>query len=386
MYLPNYKDGSIVNLMSSISLALNGKPKYNPLSILDEKELKKSKNIVLIVIDGFSYEYLVKKHKNTIFYKNLKGKMTSVFPSTTASAISTFVTGFPVQQNAISGWFTYLKELGTVSTILPFNPRYGGEPFSKFGIDPKLIFKTKPFSETINAKSYYLTSKGLSGTDYTDSFIGKSEIVPYRNLNDFMRALAYVLKFRNSRKKFIYGYWPELDTEAHLYGINSSKTYSHLRKLNSAFEKLLKKIENTNTTLIITGDHGLIDSTPKHTIFLENHPNLKKCLTLPLCGESRVVYCYVKPSKEKDFIKYVKEKLSKYCYLYKSEELIRNNYFGLFEPDKTLYDRIGDYVLIMKENYVMKDALLGEERTPLIGYHGGVSKEEMHVPLIVIKK
>jgi len=84
------------------------------------------------------------------------------------------------------------------------------------------------------------------------------------------------------------------------------------------------------------------------------------------------------------FEAYVKQHFDGICELYKGEELISNSYFGLFEPDKRLFDRVGDYVLIMRDNYVIKDFLLGEEERFNIGYHGGVSKEEMFVPLIVI--
>jgi hypothetical protein len=54
-------------------------------------------------------------------------------------------------------------------------------------------------------------------------------------------------------------------------------------------------------------------------------------------------------------------------------------------PEPRLFDRIGDYVLIMKENYIIKDFVLGETEKFHIGNHGGVSKEEMLVPLIVIE-
>ena len=40
--------------------------------------------------------------------------------------------------------------------------------------------------------------------------------------------------------------------------------------------------------------------------------------------------------------------------------------------------------MLMKEDYVFYDKLLGEQRVPFIGNHGGLSSEEMHVPLIVI--
>ena len=37
----------------------------------------------------------------------------------------------------------------------------------------------------------------------------------------------------------------------------------------------------------------------------------------------------------------------------------------------------------MKENYILKDWLVGEERYRHVGVHGGVSSAEMGVPLIV---
>ena len=54
MALPNYKDGSIVNLMSSIAGSFGLKTKYKPLKDLANI---KSKNIVLIIIDGLGYNY-----------------------------------------------------------------------------------------------------------------------------------------------------------------------------------------------------------------------------------------------------------------------------------------------------------------------------------------
>jgi hypothetical protein len=39
----------------------------------------------------------------------------------------------------------------------------------------------------------------------------------------------------------------------------------------------------------------------------------------------------------------------------------------------------------MKENFVIKDLVLGEEPYQFIGHHGGVSSAEMFVPLIVVE-
>ena len=57
----------------------------------------------------------------------------------------------------------------------------------------------------------------------------------------------------------------------------------------------------------------------------------------------------------------------------------------MYKPNPKLKDRIGDYVLIMKEGHIIKDSLMGRKESYHIGNHGGVSKEEMFVPLIVVK-
>ncbi len=64
------------------------------------------------------------------------------------------------------------------------------------------------------------------------------------------------------------------------------------------------------------------------------------------------------------------------------DELVKQEFFGLFTPHPRLFDRVGDYLLIAKENYMLREDLLGEERETLIGHHGGVSEQEMFVPLI----
>ncbi len=137
--------------------------------------------------------------------------------------------------------------------------------------------------------------------------------------------------------------------------------------------------------MIISADHGLINTNePKKIIEIKNHPEFAKTMTLPLCGEPRVAFCYVKPLKIKQFKDYIKKNFSECCDIYKSEDLIKKNYFGLFGANPKLSDRVGDYVLIMKGDYIIKEFVEGEDFNIFIGNHGGVSKEEMFVPLIIL--
>jgi len=80
--------------MSSISNSFGKKHDYRELNLLDSKELKKFKNVVLIVIDGLGYNYL-KKQENSFLLNNLKTSLTSTFLSTTACANTSFSVGYP---------------------------------------------------------------------------------------------------------------------------------------------------------------------------------------------------------------------------------------------------------------------------------------------------
>jgi hypothetical protein len=48
-----------------------------------------------------------------------------------------------------------------------------------------------------------------------------------------------------------------------------------------------------------------------------------------------------------------------------------------------LTERIGDYVLLMKDRYIISDWLPVEKRYHHVGVHGGVSEAEMLVPVVL---
>jgi len=376
---PDYNN-SIVNLMSSIAGAFHKKSTYSELKQLPAKELENSKNIVLLVLDGLGYKYLMRRGLN--LKENLRGKITSVFPPTTASAITTFLTGTAPQQHALTGWFVHLKELGVVTEILPFHPRIGGEEFTRYDIKVEDILEVKPFSEKLGVSSYIIQPRKISKSSYSRANAKKSKIFSYTNFNGLLRRINSAIKSHHQRK-YIYAYWPLLDSIGHKNGIHSKKAQRHLLEMDKKISCFTKKLKGTETTLIITADHGQVDTQKEKLLWLEDHPKLKECLTLPLCGDARTSYCYVHPTKARQFQDYIKRKLSPFCQIYRSEELIKRKYYGLFEPNPKLIDRIGDYVLIMKENYVFRDKILNKKRNFHIGNHGGDSEDEMFVPLIV---
>jgi len=381
MVLPDYKKRGIVNLMSSIEKGLGGKSRYNPLSMLKPSQVKKYDNIILMIIDGMGYEFLQKHGRKTILMKNLRGKMTSVFPSTTAAALPTFITGLAPQQHAITGWFMYLKELGIVILPIHFSTRAGRKPLNH-KIDTSKLYSQKTIFKRIKRKSYPLFPAEISHTLAMKITIKDTKITKYSKTSQLFSKIEKLAKQKH--KKLIFAYWRTIDKMSHKYGTKSPKTKQQLKILDKKIKQLTKKIKGTNTLIIATADHGLINTPKNKRILMNNHPKLKQALTLPLCGDVRAAQCYVHPSKAKEFEKYTKTKLKKYCTMHTRKELIKKNYFGLFKPNPKLFDRTGDYTLIMKDNYLIKDFVLGEKKHIHTGNHGGTSKQEMHVPLILI--
>ena len=383
--LPDYKGNSIINLMSSISNNFGKKHDYLELNSLKSKELQKFKNIVLVVVDGLGYNYL-KKQEKSFLLENLKSRLTSTFLSTTACANTAFSVGYPAQQHGLTGWDINLKEVGAITTILPFVTRYGSEPLTNAQFDMNQIMDIKPFHKGFKGKCFTLIDKKFSNSSYTNYVSKETEIIATKTYNNTFTKLKELIKKKSVKRRLIHAYIPELDSMAHEEGINSKKVNEIFLDLDKRIKNLSKSIKGTNTLLLVVADHGFIDSTPKTEIWIEDIAGLKECLTIPLAGEMRVRDVFVRPSKVKKFDNIVKTKLSKICWCYKGEQLIKDNFYGLGKPNRKLIDRVGDYVLIMKENYILRDKLANYKKPMKFykGCHGGVSSDEMFVPLVLV--
>ncbi|NIR31596.1 MAG: alkaline phosphatase family protein [Gammaproteobacteria bacterium] len=383
--LPDYHGGSIVNLMCSILREL-GTPgprsDYPPLTGLEAGELGRSRHLVVLVIDGLGYGYLLGRHPSSHLGARVRQRLTSVFPSTTASAVTTFLTGTAPQQHAVTGWFGWFRELGVVAATLPFRVRAGGASLGAMGVTPRSVFDQPSVFERIDRRSHILLPREFVDSDYTCVHAGPAERHGYASLSSLFERLYTLLRSVRD-PAYIYAYWPELDALAHAHGVGSAAVAEHFEALDAGFADLVRALAGTDTTIIATADHGFIDTSPETVLELADHPVLSQTLRMPLCGEPRVAYCYVSPRARGQFERYVGERLGEQAQLYASEDLLNQGFFGHGEPHPRLRDRIGDYALIMKERYVIRDVIPGEQPPAHVGVHGGLSEDEMYVPLIV---
>ena len=136
MPVPDYKGGSIVNLMASLEIGLGGDPpRYPPCRLLDPVRVAARRQVLLLVIDGLGFNYLLGHAGAACLNRHVAGGLTSVFPSTTTTAVTTFLTGDAPQQHGLTGWHMYFQELGAVMAVLPGRPRFGGCALGEAAID-----------------------------------------------------------------------------------------------------------------------------------------------------------------------------------------------------------------------------------------------------------
>ncbi|MFP3982117.1 MAG: alkaline phosphatase family protein [Desulfurivibrionaceae bacterium] len=381
MIRPDY-NYSIVNLVSSLILASGGKPRgYAPLVGLEERELS-GRPLVLLVIDGLGDSFLG-NFPDSFLFRHRKRRLSSVFPPTTATAVTSFYTGVGPRQHGIIGWYTFFKEMGTVATVLPFRPRYGGPSFSGAGVSPAQFIGSDSLFNSLDIPCHVVLPHYLIDSGYSRTLSGKAQRHSYEDLAGMFARLENLAV--SGKAGMVIAYLPDLDSLAHEKGISSPEVKTLFRELDRQCQTFLPEVADSGATVLISADHGLVDSSADRVIHLNDHPRLASTLALPLCGDPRCAYCYVRPERQGDFEHYIDHELGFACELKTGRDLIREGYFGPGPSSPRLEERIGDYALLMRDNYVIKDCLLTEDRaSEQKGVHGGLTEEELYVPLILL--
>ena len=191
MHKPDY-DSSIVNLMASISVALGANASgYAPLQTLSRYRFA-DRPVVLLLVDGMG-DALLRRFPDSALQRQRIGTLTSVFPSTTASAITSLHTGVAPQQHAITGWHMWLKELGSVAAILPFAPRHGGAPYSSAGWTPATLIGAPPLTERLDCPCHQLSPSHIVDSDFSRAGAGRAHRSGYASLEEFFGRLVQLV-------------------------------------------------------------------------------------------------------------------------------------------------------------------------------------------------
>jgi len=376
-FLPDYSGGGFVNLIASLAEARGGRPRHAPLAALPAEELRAATNVVFMIVDGLGDRYLSANGAGGALLRHRRGAISAVFPSTTATAITAGFTGATPAEHGLTGWYTYFSETACVGAPLPFVRRGDKRPL---GVAPGRLFVEPPFFDMLADRVIVVTWKVIVDAIYNAFHCGRAERRSYDSLEGFVEQTAAAVR-SGTERKFIYAYWPEFDALSHQHGVGSAPVREHFAALDQALGRLLERLAGSDTTVVITADHGFVDVPAAEAVDLP--PELAAQLRFPLCGERRVAFCHVHDSRS--FVERAKETLGECADIRPSWELVEEGWFGPGRLHARFAERIGDVAIVMHGHGTVKDRVPGEKPHDFIGDHGGTSEDEMRIPLVVAK-
>jgi hypothetical protein len=377
MFRPDYAGSGFINLVASLVEAAGGAPRHPPLASLPVAELRSAQNIVFLIVDGLGDNYVKANGAGGKIAAHRRGAISAVFPSTTASAITTSFTGATPLEHGLTGWFTYFSEAACVGAPLPFQRR--GER-TALGVKPGQLFVEDPLFDGLAMRSIVVSWRKIIDSAYNVHHCGRAGRLAYDDLPSFLEQTVRAVK-SGPERKFVYAYWPEFDALSHQHGVGSAEVRAHFKALDGMFGELLARLAGTDTLVVLTADHGFIDCPPEESLELPSE--LSAMLRFPLCGERRVAFCYVQDQKA--FIGKAKSVLGSRADVRPSRELLDEGWFGAGRAHPRFAERIGDVAIVMNGRGTVKDWVPGEPRHLHIGNHGGISEDEMNIPLVVAK-
>lgn len=351
--------------MPSILAALHKTP--------NRLHLRPTRHAVVVVIDGLGMQNLMSRAGHARFLNstvNVDNTIDAGFPTTTASALTTLVTGvFPGEHGMVG--YRVRGEDGVIRNQLT---GWGPEMKAELWQRSSTVFETAAgegiVSCAIGHKRYEtsgLTQAILRGASYVSAskLIERFEIA-YECCQQPERSLSYV-------------YCSELDQIGHEKGWTNSEWTQTLEEIDNALLSVFHTLPK-ESALFVTADHGMVDVEIESHMFYGEHPHLLKYVS-DVGGEPRCLQLYLKDASYADeVIRIWQETYGKYAWVVGKQEVFEQKWFGP-QVHEDVRPRIGDVLVAAKEEYAFyRDA--SSEGTSMKGQHGSLTGHERQVPFL----
>jgi hypothetical protein len=400
---PKYDGQCISNLPDTFCKLLHVKNEHSlsSPSLYDYANQSNIENLVFLLLDGFGYnsiQYALEKFGLPSFEKVQQRSfilpLTSVFPSTTSTATTCLHTGLTPQEHGIVGYTMYMSEIGAIAQMLDMGPVFGRRSLFEIGFDPAKFIGKMTLHEKLAASgipSNLYINKYIVGSGLSQITNRGANIVPILTSPDLFVSLRKNLESRESGgANFHFAYYATPDTIAHARGPFTATYASEVEAIFHTIQReLYEKLDNDiakRTLLLISADHGLAQIKQENIIDIALHPDLLRMLKVPPTGDSR---CLVLHSRSKEEIQkiedYFRHRFSDQFLVMESIDALKKGLFGFGEVKESLRDRIGDLIAIPKGNAAVDNSNVQPRTEYVPGRHGGLSKDEMIVPLIASK-
>lgn len=377
--LPNYNH-CILNTITSVLKYYNVESKHKSLESLDRILEKGYKKVVFLILDGMGEEILKNVSPNGFFSNNKIDCVTSVYPSTTTAALTTYYSGKPPYETGWIAWSQYFKEYGRTVDMFSHKESYLKEDVTKGRINVfNTILNYKSVYEAIeeknpNVKAYEVTP--------TYSEMRSKRSVRADDIDQVIDAIEMLCS--SNDEKFIMAYCDKPDSVLHKYGTTSEEAKSFILDAERKVKELANKLPE-DTLLFVSADHGHKDIEKAYSLL--EYPEIQECLYMPISLESRVVSFCVKENMRKEFEERFNNLFKDEFLLMTKEEFLERSFLGFGDKHPKIDEFLGNYIaLSTSSSIIIIESFLAEGKPVKKSTHCGLSKEEMEVPVIIAKK
>lgn len=357
--LPDYGGACISSLVPALLEPAEQVPTWLPSAALEADQ------VVLLVLDGLGWDQLGDRRGLAPTLAGMAGgPITSVTPSTTATALTSIATGLPPGEHGVVGYRIAVE--GEVLNVLRWSTP-GGD--ARRHIQPER-FQTHPAfaaqRPAVVTKAEFATS-GFSGAHLSEvRFNG------YRVPSTMVTEVGRLLRAGES---FLYAYYDGVDKVAHEYGLGA-----HYDAEVAFADRLVADVLEampSGAALVVTADHGQVDVGDR---IRHLDPSLLPHVALQ-SGEGRFRWLHARSGRAAALLEAATAHHGDDAWVVTRDQTIDEGWWGPAVTDAAR-QRLGDVALVAREPVSFHD---DADSGPfvLIGRHGSMTSAEMLVPCLV---
>ncbi len=357
--LPAYDGGCITNVVPALLHPPEVTPSWLPAAAVE------ADRVVLLVIDGLGWEQLEARRHLAPTLAGLAGAaITTVAPSTTATALTSISTGLPPGEHGVMGYRIHVDS--EILNVLRWTTPRGD---ARRTIPPAALQPNAPFG---GQRPPVLTRAEFSGSGFTLAHLDPVRFTGYRTLGTLASELV---RLARAGEPFVYGYYEGLDKVSHEYGLHDQYD-EELRWIDHLVSTLLEELP-AGTAVVLTADHGQVE-TGDNVVELPSdvltHVSVQS-------GEGRFRWLHARSGRAGPLADAAEAHLGELAWVRTREEVIADGWYGAKVTDAAT-SRIGDVLLAAKGTVAFFDP---NDTGPyvLVGRHGSLTSAEMLVPLLV---
>lgn len=403
---PLYQSYCFANLPATIQYLLTGQGQSAlPMDVLDSLPTRYNK-VVFIFLDAFGWRFFDQFANHfpllkTCLQQGTISKLTSQFPSATAAHVTCINTGLNVAQSGVFEWYYYEPLVDALITPLRFS--YAGDSqqntLKTSGIAPEAFYPSRTLHQTLHnlgVQSHIFQPAANIHSLYSSMiFKGTTSRNPFRTLEQALDQLTARVLTKEESPAFYLLYYDTIDTTGHISGPGSQALADELKyffqSLEQRFYQKLRHLTG-DTLLMITADHGQTEVSPDTTCYLNQAmPDLVTYLRtnqagVPLvpAGSARDMFLYVKEELLDEAIERLRQVLLGRAEVHRTQDLIKQNLFGSPKPSHAFLNRVGNVVILPYEHETVWWAEQGRFTMSFQGHHGGLTPNEMEIPLLLL--